>query len=399
MNPSDPADIMRRVQAQLESAGAKDMNALQAVVEEWEERAKTCSDGGSNASEMPRFSVLAHEWGTLRPDAPQRVIDETLQTFIKCSLEALERRVKSGETLTWDTVVETFNQNPYMQRDEGLTTEVAKTFQTRRRRRWGFGGRSEKDEEIAKDLETWIKFELVTDTNIFKATKVHVERVANIVARTGPISYKHIQLSNATARNGLDFIDVGIIRYPDFTNPYIQLYRICLNAWTSCKPTALGLMHDSRSGVNGRLLIRTYRPNKESIQDKLDSAKKRALATGLPQRSVDTSGLHLRRKSLDAGTCSTTVLFHSQSTSPYGGEGDFGRIGDHAAGACCVRYHVSTWPNGCWQGLVVWKPHCGWPITPAGSPFTLQTSRYVWSWMPLCSQTHVCCLRRVSVTL
>jgi hypothetical protein len=210
---------------------------------------------------MPRFSVLAHEWGTLRPDAPQRVIDETLQTFIKCSLEALERRVKSGETLTWDTVVETFNQNPYMQRDEGLTTEVAKTFQTRRRRRWGFGGRSEKDEEIAKDvrihaylsyraytnlrgfphikLETWIKFELVTDTNIFKATKVHVERVANIVARTGPISYKHIQLSNATARNGLDFIDVGIIRYPDFTNPYIQVRRLLLVLLTDPLTTVL----------------------------------------------------------------------------------------------------------------------------------------------------------------
>ena len=88
-------------------------------------------------------------------------------------------------------------------------------------------------------LETWIKFELVTDTNILTAAKIHVERVANIVARTGPVSYKHIQLSDAAARNGLDFVDVGVIRYPDFTNPYIQVRWLLLIPLSDILTTAL----------------------------------------------------------------------------------------------------------------------------------------------------------------
>lgn len=103
---------------------------------------------------MPTLNVLAHEWGTLKDQAPQKVIDEELQAFVRLSLEALEKRVQDGENLNWDKVIETFNQNPYMQRDMEMSTDTTKRFETRRSYSLNVVsmGRSDKDEEIVKDV-------------------------------------------------------------------------------------------------------------------------------------------------------------------------------------------------------------------------------------------------------
>ncbi|KAJ3519957.1 hypothetical protein NMY22_g12961 [Coprinellus aureogranulatus] len=271
---AEVVDTLRRVQKSFRVAGHEDFSGLTDAIEKWEKSA--------SSEEFPKLSVLAHEYGNLGKNGPQQVIDEKLQAFVRFSMEALDRRVQAGEVLNWDKVIETFNQNIFMERDMAMSTDRTKRFETQRSYSVNRFRRSEKDEDIVRELKLWLESELVQDTNIISTMKVPFNKVVNIVARTGPICYKHIRLDNA--RRGLDFVDVGVIRYPDFYHPYIQVYRICLNAWTSTK-AKWAVLQENRNGVDGGLYVRTYRPRQAAIQKALEKAQEMALTNHSSQRS------------------------------------------------------------------------------------------------------------------
>lgn len=103
---------------------------------------------------MPGLSVLAHEMGFLKEESPLKVIDKELQKFVQFSLEALEERLQDGVILTWAKVVETFNQNIYMEADEGRSFERTEQFTAQVSSKFSVGrsGRGEKDEEVVKKV-------------------------------------------------------------------------------------------------------------------------------------------------------------------------------------------------------------------------------------------------------
>lgn len=218
---------------------------------------------------MPGLSVLAHEWGDLKEGSPLQVIDKELQKFVQFSLEALEERIQEGEDITWDNVIRTFNQNIYMDLDESRTIEKTEQFHAQVGSKLNIGrrGRGQKDEDVVKEvrytvyrryvnteslshlkLEAWLRLQLVVDPNIIESSKLNIplDRVTNIVARTGPICYKHIRLPDARP-HGLDFVDVGIIRYPTFANPYIQ---VCLDTSNFSAAFMLIFIHSLLTGVS-----------------------------------------------------------------------------------------------------------------------------------------------------
>ncbi|KAF8454702.1 hypothetical protein BGX38DRAFT_1089291, partial [Terfezia claveryi] len=44
-------------------------------------------------------------------------------------------------------------------------------------------------------------------------------------------------------------LDIGVLRYPDITHPYIKVYRIQLEAWSLCE--RIGPVQRDSNGISG----------------------------------------------------------------------------------------------------------------------------------------------------
>ncbi|KAJ3528244.1 hypothetical protein NMY22_g9489 [Coprinellus aureogranulatus] len=223
---------------------------------------------------VPTFSTRSPGYRPLRnPDNgvdPSSTIDQALREFVRFSMNALDNRVQTGEDMNWVKVIETFDRNPFLERDPEMSTDRMEQFEAMPSFKvipFGRIGTSRKDDEIVHILRMWLEDRLVQNVDINSTMKVPFDDVAQLVTRTDPLHFRHI--FSSSVRHSLDFSHVGVIRYPDIVRPYIQVYCINLNAWASSKSKWV-VLKENQSGFNGELSVRTYKPRPEATQEVLD---------------------------------------------------------------------------------------------------------------------------------
>jgi len=185
-------------------------------------------------------------------------MDEALKVIISGTLHTLARIPKDERT--WGTIMEAVRQNGLfeaapedeMTRVKSLIREGHHTFK--------FDGSPEP--ATVREVEAWFD-ELISDHEIRQATEIDINVVAKIVAQTGAAVTGILNLFTKGEYHEQTIVDIGVLRFPDPSHPFIKLYRIQLKAWSHCN-RVLATQLD-RNGITGDFHSHILRPHKELI--------------------------------------------------------------------------------------------------------------------------------------
>ncbi|TEB31677.1 hypothetical protein FA13DRAFT_1732552 [Coprinellus micaceus] len=209
--------------------------------------------------------------------------------------------------MSWSSLMEVFSQSSFFQQD-GQVTEVVETFpahNTQLSRGLGNFWKKRTDilqSHIKKTKETtarqaldWFHQKLVKEPAIRDSVKLDIRHVVkeqastiiDLIRKKSDAGQRHEILAEGSAGAGLDrqsdekceklFLDIGVLRFPDFQEPYVQVYRIQLTAWTEVNIGDLQV----QSGIRGAFNSCQFRPRTSFLQtfakEALDLAKDRAI--------------------------------------------------------------------------------------------------------------------------
>eukprot|EP00727_Mastigamoeba_balamuthi_P002888 m51a1_g12597 hypothetical protein (469) ;mRNA; f:1024-2495 len=225
--------------------------------------------------------VVAPSFGSLTSEAV-RLMDRELVTALDVTIKTLERKVaEMGAELKWNEVLSALNNNPAIVAD-GAPKAESDILKFESNDWFKFDGSPDpaKIQQIQSFLTNLLKDEDILisvglkdapgacEGDPHRKSKVSAcERIKNIVAETGarvtdPLTLVH---KKETYRETL--LDIGILRYPCPTKPYINVYRVLLQAvgehdrWLGYEENRCSLYCEYNSLV--------FRPNK-SVLSRLD---------------------------------------------------------------------------------------------------------------------------------
>ena len=140
------------------------------------------------------------------------------------SIDAL--MLKEGNALTWEKIVNTVEQDPLLVAREGgeLTVSDSKTTSSG----WTLGGNGSADPVLSLEIETWIHNKIGNKDLRDTVGSDRIKAVADLYAESGASldSFAHLFANNADEEKTL--FDVGILRFPDFTHPFLRLFRVLI---------------------------------------------------------------------------------------------------------------------------------------------------------------------------
>ncbi|RXW23425.1 hypothetical protein EST38_g2395 [Candolleomyces aberdarensis] len=190
-------------------------------------------------------------------------MNDAVIVMLLVSLEELARLRTEDQKLTLDAIESTFNNNPFLEHvrdrdvdstNQPLIIEHSDSFL----KLFDSDGSKEKGRPSSSNIVSdWFGDLIGNDEAIRRVTENSIEKIRMIIGGTG---------SSADSSWEEPFLDVGVLRFPDFENPYIQVYYIQFTAWAECrKPHVLG-RKTRRSGVKGEYHLREYKPGEKLIE-------------------------------------------------------------------------------------------------------------------------------------
>ncbi|KAJ2929682.1 hypothetical protein H1R20_g7421, partial [Candolleomyces eurysporus] len=217
----------------------------------------------------PCFGSQAH----LNP--PYKSMDNATIAMLWISFKELARLKNEDQKLTLDTIESTFDKNPFLERVCNRDVDSMNQPLSQRDPFLKFldsGGSKEKGRLSSSNfVSNWFSDLIRNNEAVRKVTEISVEEIQKIVSGTG---------SNADSNLEKPFLDVGVLRFPDFEHPYIQVYYIQLTAWAEYrKPHLLG-RKTRRSGVNGEYHLREYKLREKIIEGLTEEMRKIAIRDG-----------------------------------------------------------------------------------------------------------------------
>ncbi|TFK61309.1 hypothetical protein BDN72DRAFT_863695 [Pluteus cervinus] len=195
-------------------------------------------------------------------------MDDNLKIMILGTTAAISRIPPKDRT--WENVIATFQNNSLIEPD-GEEIGRCEFKSVKSKKTFNLGGCS--DPDIVSEIETWFK-KLIDNNDILNGTQIDLTGHANIVAQSGarvdssnPFTFLVTMISNEEEHRKTS-CDIGILRYPDISHPYFQVYRIRLNARSSCQRFLV--FESNANSINGDFVVRKYKP-RASV---LDSVRK-----------------------------------------------------------------------------------------------------------------------------
>ncbi|KIP07644.1 hypothetical protein PHLGIDRAFT_13087 [Phlebiopsis gigantea 11061_1 CR5-6] len=104
---------------------------------------------------------------------------------------------------------------------------------------------------------------LVQDQDALLSTKIDIRVMVGIVANTGAAMEALDDIFYNKESHSKIIVDIGVLRFPDQSHPYIKVYRIKLEAWSQSK--RLHIVQDNKSGITGEVCSRKFKPRTEII--------------------------------------------------------------------------------------------------------------------------------------
>ncbi|KAJ3539954.1 hypothetical protein NMY22_g4507 [Coprinellus aureogranulatus] len=218
---------------------------------------------------------------TLYTDECKLVDSELLmalgQMFTQFANGVIEEKLDKDSDTAWASVMEVFMQSSFFEKD-GEATELRESFMAHdaclSRNASNFWKRptdildkyiKKTKASIGRQALQWFQQTLVKDPNIRQSVKLDVRLVIREQAETIELVLNRLKSGEGEQRDpssvnagprqsGTEncekvFYDIGILRFPDFQRPYVQVYRIQLAAWTEVNVKELEI----KSGITGGL--------------------------------------------------------------------------------------------------------------------------------------------------
>ncbi|EJD46513.1 hypothetical protein AURDEDRAFT_164340 [Auricularia subglabra TFB-10046 SS5] len=212
------------------------------------------------------WDMLANIYGTLQSDAI-RDIDTRLKIMVGGVVRGLAKR----DHPTWHDIMEFLSQFSLLQPREG--SEINNTNRLVISQSSWFKSTSQHKSNI-HNVRGWL-MELINDPDVVDArVDIDLAAVTEIVGHAGNIM-EGLSLRFKKQNDEIKVLDIGFIRYPDRTHPYIKVYRIELFAWYSSK--TIGGHSNDENGIWGRFNSRAYVPRPEVIDALRESTKAAAV--------------------------------------------------------------------------------------------------------------------------
>ncbi|RKK71294.1 hypothetical protein BFJ69_g11142 [Fusarium oxysporum] len=171
-----------------------------------------------------------------------KAIDDQLKIMVAGTMMILSRQ----QDKSWDAVLHTMMQNEILKPD--YNAEVARSDKLVKNSSNDFRFDGGADASIVREVQTWFN-NLVSDPDVLNSTKIDVNVLANIVARTGATVDSFESFFAKDEHHEQTLIDIGVLRFPDLDRPYFKLYRIKLVAWSASSRV---LFHsEDKNGITG----------------------------------------------------------------------------------------------------------------------------------------------------
>lgn len=199
---------------------------------------------------------LAASYGNLSKDLQK--MDNTL----KFTIAATMKKLNELSDLNWDTVVSCMMNNPSL---EPLDDEISRSDKIIKESGGDFKFDGSPDQTIVNEVLAWFTG-LIADEDVLKDTKIDIEAMGNIVASSGATVDSFESFFAKNEYHERNVIDIGVLRYPDYENPYYKLYRIQLKAWSDS--TRILFHQSDKNGVIGEYNMRKFKP-RESVISKV----------------------------------------------------------------------------------------------------------------------------------
>ncbi|KAI0885811.1 uncharacterized protein GGS22DRAFT_199973 [Annulohypoxylon maeteangense] len=188
---------------------------------------------------------LAPAYGQLTSDSVRKM-DKNLKVMITATVMMIEKM--KPEKRKWSAVETAFLNNSVVEpfgdvvnRCDTLSSKVANIFK----------------------VELWFH-NLIQDADILSTTPVPITKLAEIVAWTGATITSIGTVFYKSEKHERTVVDIGILRFPDLTQPYFKVYHIELKA-SSRSDRYAPLQYDYNS-IEGAFYSRKFRPREEVIR-------------------------------------------------------------------------------------------------------------------------------------
>ncbi|UDD59363.1 hypothetical protein AFCA_006784 [Aspergillus flavus] len=132
------------------------------------------------------------------------------------------------------------------------------------------------DNAVVKEVLTWWN-KLIADQDVLNST-INSQAMANIVSQSGAIIDMSQQFWSKSGAHEQKMLDIGVLRFPDVSQPYFKLYRIKLSVRVDMSRTIFPM--GDLGGITGEFHSRSFKPREAAIdqleQDALNSAVQEA---------------------------------------------------------------------------------------------------------------------------
>ncbi|KAH7286366.1 hypothetical protein KP509_32G003700 [Ceratopteris richardii] len=150
----------------------------------------------SGSTVVPFHCNLAPAYGKLNEKGAIKSMDEQLKIIIAGTTRSMTKLIeeRKGKDIEWSQVVEVMSQNPLLEPCDDVTERSDKYI---KHSSGAFKFDGSPDETIVKEVEAWFH-KLISDEDVLKDTKIHIDVYAKIVAESGAriqdfvtLFYKH----------------------------------------------------------------------------------------------------------------------------------------------------------------------------------------------------------------
>ncbi|MEG4440520.1 hypothetical protein QUB47_01525 [Microcoleus sp. AT9_B5] len=260
---------LETVSKKLEALG---LPPITTVLNEGKINLEKCLVNDVQSQSIPVHCNLAASFGKLNKESV-KMMDEKLKVLIAGTVRELQK--VPSNNLSWEEVISIFNQNSLMERvgnsEISKTDKLIKDYGTS-----FFKIDGSPDTSVVKEVESWFINLLGNDQDIVDDTKIDINMLADIVAASGASVDSFEALFGKKETHEKTLVDIGILRFPDFENPFVKVYRIKLTAWSDCSRVLF--VQDDKNGITGEFNSIKYKPRESVISELKQETKKKAVA-------------------------------------------------------------------------------------------------------------------------
>jgi hypothetical protein len=175
-------------------------------------------------------------------------VDDRLRFLTATVAIELRNMCDSDNPVSWETIQSVLVQCPVLEKDEKELYAVEKF-----------------DKDLSEEsVNTWLyDFLKAKDADVCDAARIHEKEIKGIIAFVQNSSTHHWMADHVS--NSYDLLDIGMIRFPTKTNPYIKLYRLQLSGLFSGS-SFMTISHGTSRSLSASVYSCKYNPRDELLR-------------------------------------------------------------------------------------------------------------------------------------